>query len=58
MGQSLEYYISQLKTPKLKSLKQKLTSISKASAPEEVVAPSLIRLSQPLPVPSLAGKEE
>jgi len=40
MGQTLDSFISQLKTNKLQTLKQKLASLSDPNASEEVPIPS------------------
>lgn len=58
MGQTLDNYISQIKTNKLKILKQKLASISKTAVNEESsLTPPLIKFDYPLIVPAIAEKD-
>jgi len=59
MGQTVDYYLSNLKTNKLKLLKQRLLAFGKADISEEPsLVPSLVKFTQPISLPLTPDNEE
>ena len=59
MGQTVDKYLPQLKTNKLKTLKQKLTTISSSNVVEETSSDVTgAKIKQPTIIPELADNKE
>ena len=59
MGQTIDNFISQLKTTKFQTLKQKLVSLSDPTAADETSTPSLNNIvSQSLSIAPIPEKDE